>query len=159
MRIEAELPDEDLQEAIVESAAASIVSQIGDELRHNVRDAVTEQIHAQVGAIVTEEIEKPVQRTDCWGGRKGEPVPLRDLIIAEAQKHLSEKVNERGEASGYSERNRTRLEYQLQVVATKAVQDAMKAEIAGAVQAIRAEMEGKMTDMIREAIKGLIAIK
>lgn len=96
---EAGIRSQSLLDLIISAAGDQLVKQLGREQTDRIRAALSEerqrQIVAAVGPIVNEAIAAAVQPTDAYGHPKGELTTMREVIIAEAKKYLTEARSER----------------------------------------------------------------
>lgn len=83
---------------IIEETAILLRDAMADHVRKVVTDSVREAIDAKVIEIVSEKLEEGIQRTNDYGSPVGEPQPLRDIIIAQANAALAKNVGGYGKS-------------------------------------------------------------
>lgn len=114
-------------------------------LRDEVLQLRKEEVLRRLEPIVTEAINRPVQRTNTFGDVVGGPTSLTDLIVKEARDYLSK-------SDGYSNR-----ETVLQKTVREAVDKAIKKELAAVVaeekEKVVAAVRAKAAELIAEAVK------
>lgn len=110
-----------------------------------------DEIRTQLAPVIAEALTKPIQTTNAYGERTGTETTLRELIAAEARRYLNEP----------SDRYNTDRTSRLQVEVRKAVAEAFKDEVAGAVQEVRDAVAeavgGNFTEMVSAAVSQALA--
>lgn len=122
---------------------------------NTVRDRVNEVTHEviveKITPMVTDAIAAGVQKTNSYGEPIGEPVTMRDVIVATAKEWLEKPTND------YGRDRKTRL----QALLHDEVERAMKAELKATIDAAKAEVEAavreKGAEVLAETITRLAA--
>lgn len=123
-----------------------------DTLRKRVDDITKEQIAEAIQPLIREAIENPFRKTNTFGEPVGEPVTLREVIVEQARKTMSEPVdrNRREKGSWLDDHIRT------------TVQAVVKDELAPVIAEAKAEVLTKIgaaaSDMIVAAVKEAIGV-
>lgn len=120
-------------------------------LAARVRTIRDEEIRALLLPVLTEAMQGPIATTNTYGEPSGKTTTLRELIMAEAQRAMTQ----RGDT--YSSDKSTFI----QKIVRAAVEDAFKAEIAAAVKEAKAAVVTQMgttvgtlmSDAVREAMR------
>ena len=143
---------EKMFDSIARIAAHQIVEQSRGDIRKAVQDEVRLTIQSTVGAIIEKTVNEPIQQHNCYGEKVGEPTTLKALIGKAAEGYLGEKVNERGEASGY-QANQSRLDYIVKKNVEATIDYTMQKEIKQAVEAAVAAAQLKVAEAVAKLIK------
>ncbi|PLR93229.1 hypothetical protein [Bacillus sp. T33-2] len=143
--------DESIDEAIKRQIISGVVKRISDDVISSVkRDAenqVQERVSELVDATYNEFLSGTVTLTDRWGDVTKKDVSIKSLIKNQCDNWLTEKVNDRGEASSYSA-NYTRVEYFVKNQIEKQTKE-MSNQI---VTKVNQEMKKFITDSLKDSI-------
>jgi hypothetical protein len=150
-QINIELPeyneDGELVAAVDRHVAAQVVRELKDEAKAQVRKIIVERATSDIEAIVMEAINGPTQLTSIYGEPKGDPITLRERIMAIAAKHLDDKVDARdGSSPGYNSTKCSRVEWMVK----KAVNDAVAKQVAVVHDRIRKEASAAMAKWLAD---------
>jgi hypothetical protein len=120
-----------------------------DRDRYNsLKDIVTkirkEEVTAAVRAEVATAMEEPFRLTNHYGEATGQPVTLRALILAEAQKYFTEKKD-----GGYQKPSYTAAQVQVAEIVHK--------EMAKEIEAAIAEEKSKLVASFKATVSELFA--
>lgn len=116
----------------------SVPTKISSDLRNAMYKAVNAEVEKHVGPAVEAALAEGVQRTDTYGSPRGEKVPLRTVIVEEAQKALGKKVEYRD--------NYGRSENVVSAIIRNEVQQALAKDLKGVVEAERAKVQQAVRD-------------
>lgn len=142
--------------AIVKEAADKIVQSAQDDIVQAARSEVMEKIRSEIAAVVDEVVASPVQPTNRYGELTGQPTPFRELMLEETKKWLAERVDPRdGSKQSYGD-GVMRSEYLFRCAIRVEMTKAYKAEIDAAIVEVKAELDGKIKDMVAEAVKNIL---
>lgn len=125
-----------------------------DEMRAVVREIITDEAKTRVAFIVGGVISDGIRKTNAYGEPTGETTTLRELIVEQAQKQLTRKVNSRGETDRYA--GNGSIPY-VQYVAQEAARAALKGELADATKAAVDQVKAKVTGLVAEELGAKIA--
>lgn len=155
-----EWSEDSVEAAIIETVAKKIIKQAKDEIVSQAAKMVKSEISQQIGDIVREVVDAPVRETNYYGEPKGEPVTMRELVMKEARTWWEVKVSSKnGKPTTYRSDNPvSRGEYLTGVAVAREIEAAYKAEIAKAVQKVRETLDGKVTEMVRDAVKQILNV-
>lgn len=141
---------------IASLAADHLVKAIRKDIAAKVEDQVGTVIQDEITALVREQLETgTLQATNEWGGKVGEPKPLKEVIIETAREALTKPVGDK-----YSGRGR-------QTVVQKIIGDAVGAAFAKELQAevetakaatltaVRNSAAQVITETVKRATRGL----
>lgn len=143
---------EKMFDSIARIAASQIVEQSRGDIRQAVQDEVRLTIQSTVGAIIEKTVSEPIQQHNGYGEKVGETTTLKALIGKAAEGYLGVKVNERGEAGGY-QANQTRLGYIVKKNVEATIDYTMQKEIKQAVEAAVAAAQLKVAEAVAKLIK------
>jgi hypothetical protein len=116
----------------------ALVTKVGEIRAEMIREAIAPQIEKALTA--------PLRKTNQYGEATGQETTLRELIVAEAQKALTEP------AGGNSyDRDRKTL---IQKTVADEVQKALAGEIADAVKAARQQVATEIGKHVAAAVQG-----
>lgn len=164
--------DQSIDEAIVEAAAHELLqrreprdpdahgkdrpSTLEMRIMRRVREVQDEEIRAQVRPLVAEALVKPIQKTGSFGDPIGEPMMLRDHIIAEAQKLWTQTVQG---GTGRARTSETVLQTMVREEVEKAFANELRQVIAEArgdvLEAVKATGAEVLTETLERAARGL----
>lgn len=117
------------------------------ELAKRVEAIRDEEIRKVVAPAIQEALTTPFRLTNTYGETKGEPVTMREYIVAVAQKWMNER------ADSYRSEKGTNI----QALVRAQVEAAFKAEIAEAVksarEAVAAQIGGSISSVVTEAVR------
>jgi hypothetical protein len=138
--------EQSVESAIVAAAGSQLRGELDRkeglerELRNELRSAYREAIDAQLPGLIAEALSEPLQLTDEFGGPKGQPTSLRELIHAIAKAELSNPADRynHGRGTVLQEFLKTEVERQLRADLAAAVSEA-KAEVLAAVRDVAAD--------------------
>lgn len=145
-----------LQQEIVHATSLELVKQLRSGIEKAVLDEVRKSIAEQVGAIVSETLTNPVQKTTEWGSPVGDAKPLAQLIAEQAQDALRKPELR----DGYSRGSQPTM---VQRIVANEIEKAFKAELqshvkqaqqaaVAAVKASAAEVIGETIDRARRGL-------
>lgn len=136
--------DEPMRSNLMTTAAELLIRDIRDD----VRQAVAEQVKAQVGDVVRETLENGVRKTNTWGEPTGEVTTLRDMIAAEANAFLTKSVSR-----GYNNGSET----QVQAYIRESVDRQIKKELQAAVDSAKKQVTAAVKDQAAQVITETVA--
>jgi hypothetical protein len=116
----------------------SVPTKISSDLRNAMYKAVNAEVEKHVGPAVEAALAEGVQRTNEYGSPRGEKVPLRAVIVEEAQKALGKKVEYRD--------NYGRSENVVSAIIRNEVQQALAKDLKGVVEAEREKVQQAVRD-------------
>lgn len=114
-----------------------LITKVGEIRAEMIREAIAPQIEQALAA--------PLRKTNQYGEATGQETTLRELIVAEAQKALTQPAG----GNGYG---RDRLTVLQKTVADE-VQKALAVEIADAVKAARAQVATEIGTHVAAAVQ------
>jgi hypothetical protein len=156
---------DEIREHIISAAAQQMLMQttiynddphftkLAQSLRDDISRAIKAEVEKVVAPAVTVALEEGVQPTDSYGTPRGEKLPLRSVIVAEAEKALNKKVEIRD--------NYGRSESVIQQVIRDEVQKAMAADlkeiIAEERKKVTAAVHTEAAQLITQAVERSVA--
>jgi hypothetical protein len=169
MKLEIEIfgtrEDEYIDDAIIAEAARVVLEgrtkkegekyseSVINRIRRRVDEVRDDEIRAQVRPIIAEALVKGVRKTNTFGDPIGEPVMLRDLIIAEAQTLWSKT------ADAHSRSRETVLQKAIREEVESVFTKELKAVIAEAksdvLEAVKGQASQVLTETIERAARGI----
>jgi len=134
-------------QTVADLVAARIVERlVKDDQYPHLRDQVIqvreELIRAALAPVIEEALTVPFRKTSTYGEPAGEPVTLRTVIAAEAQRMLTHYE------SDYGQRKLTVM----QALVRKEVEAALAKEIRDAVAQAREQVSGEIGQMVASAV-------
>jgi hypothetical protein len=131
------------ERTVADLVAEQITARLAKDARYpalldQLRDIRAEVIREAVRPQIEQALAAPVQKMNTFG----EPMSLRDLIVAEARKAVNEP------ADRYSSRGGSFLEQAVE----KAVKDALGAEIKDALEKARKSVAGEIGKTVAAAV-------
>lgn len=135
----------DMRHDLATEVAKILAPTLSKEMRAAVREVVTEAATAQVGKFIDEVFAAGFRKTNAFGEPVGEPVTLRELVIAGINDQLQRQVNGRGGTPDSYDRDR--MPY-IEYVARKAATEALNGELGQAVTAAVAEVKAGVTNLV-----------
>lgn len=128
-------------QAIGRSFEKRLEKAVEDLISSKIEDAIAERAKALVGEF----IQRPRQRTNTYGEATGEKVTALELIMDNFTKYMKQRVETDGRLSHYQDRGQTREDWLISQIGTKAVHEAVQAEVA------------RIGSMAKEKIKETVA--
>lgn len=170
MKYEVELPGaEQITEQVIETIVGRYMN--GGEYREGARDkieeaileAVAPNVAAEVGAMVTDVLEKQVQPTNEFGEPTGDPITLRARVAAQVKAFLEEKVDRDGKARdrtsyGHGADCRTRAEWAISKAVEGIVNDELRKAIDMAAKTVRAQVGTAVQTSVAETVKRVLSL-
>jgi hypothetical protein len=141
-----------LRKGLAAEVAKVLAPQLRSEMVEVVREVANEVAHERVAAVVDEVMAGEIRKTNSWGEPTGEPVTLREILVAEVKTALERKVDTHGRPAGYSRDGMPYVDY----VARTAAAEAIKGELAPAVKDAVAEVKSKVTSIVSEHLAAQI---
>jgi hypothetical protein len=143
------------QRASVEAAAK--------ELRKTAREAAVEETRRLALEIAGEEIrrvlEQGVPKTNTYGEKIGEPVPLRELLVKAATDWLAQPVDNSGRPESYLRDGSTsRALWIAKQAAADVVSKDVKAQVDAIVADVKAKVMASAETLLREAVAKIVGI-
>jgi predicted nucleic-acid-binding protein len=149
---EYETAPQTLGEAVVEQVVRTLIPQeTRGELARVVREIRAEVIRDALKPIVAEAIEQGIQRTNTFGEPTGKAITLRELIIAEVKKVMTEPTDRYNRDKGGFVAQLVRAEVQGAIA--KEMAAAMANEKAKAVAAVRAKGAEIIAQVVTEGLR------
>lgn len=161
MKIELELiPDghDDDGAPIMVDIEHMVATTVANRICSTVERHVMKEVEAQLKLKIVDKVDewmnaalsKNLQKTDCYGQSKGEPISFAEHITGLATDYLSTKVDREGR-SGYSDKCRTRLEWAVRNEAEVIIKTELKNNLAEHREALTK----LFTDALAEAATAL----
>lgn len=151
----------DFENRIIECAVNQILGQHepspdGVSWRRNLATAVREQCRKEVVALTREHVDTLVRETllteftptDSFGRVQGKPISLQAYVVAHVQDWLKAAPFDR-------DSNLKKLTTEV-VTAAFSTKGALRAELDGAVAAVKAQVTGRLTDELTAAVQRLV---
>lgn len=139
-------------DAIVRSATGAIVNACGDDVRKAIADSVRQQIDEKVCALIDQTLAAGIQQHDRYGSPIGQPTTLKALIGRAGEEYLGQRVDERGNPSGYGDKF-SRLEYIVKKNVETVIDYKMQAEIKKSVELAVQQAQAKVADAVAKLLK------
>lgn len=139
-------------DAIVRTAAESIVKACGQDIRQAVRESVMSTINDKVGEIIDKSLQDGIQPVNSYGEPTGKSTTLKSLIGKAGDDYLGARVDSEGKANGYRDTS-TRLEFIVKKNVEKVIDYQMQTEIKKAVELAVAQAQGKVAEAVAKLIK------
>lgn len=133
----------------------SVPTKVSYELRDAMAKEIKEETAKHVGPAVEAALAEGVQRTDQYGDPRGEKVPLRTVIIEEAQKVFGQKVEYRDGYGRHESLISSIIRNEVQKAVAEDLKAAIKDERAKVQQAVRNEAAAILTESVRRAVPAL----
>lgn len=130
---------------IGERAAQILANEQRAEVRKMARERLRSAVEAQITAAVQETLASPIQRTDEFGAKRGEPTTLHALVMDETKKWLTKETGD------YNRR-----QTMLQKYVGAEVDKAIKADLDEALKQARAEVTARLKAQAAAAIADTI---
>jgi hypothetical protein len=142
-----------LEERVIKLAAQQLAATVGKVAEEIIREQVMKELGNTVAETFKSIIDEPVQTTNMYGEPKGPKKTLREVLVEQAAKYMSEDVDSSGKAARYhSDKKSSRLEY----IARKAIREewesVMKEEI-GQIKAIANAELVEFKEVLRASMK------
>jgi hypothetical protein len=148
----------EFESKVISQTSQYLLQELKEPITKSVQAIIQSTINKEVQGIVEEMLTKPLQLTNQWGEPKGAPLTLKEHMVNQATKCLTEKVDDQGRTSDY-ERNKTRLEYYAHKVAIEAMNTTLQVEVNKAVADIRCSVDGKLKSLLEDALKKVVGIR
>lgn len=144
----------DIREAIVESAVKEIVASLRRDMYEQMQERVKAQIRASIDVELQKVFEKVLTPTDSYGTvRPGaQPMTLVEVVVKQAESYLAEKVNDRGEKPGYSDRKMTRAQFFVGQISKEFVEKQFAPQVKEAQAAVKAQIGDKLAETFKQAL-------
>lgn len=122
-----------------------------NELNRRIKEIRDEEIRAVVVPLIAEAFKAPIQRTNAYGDPSGDPITLRDLVLAEAKKVLTS-----ASSTGYRDEPLARrlVREMVEKELTAQLSAAIKEERAKVVAAVRAKAADLIAKAVAEGVTG-----
>lgn len=166
------LSTEELQDRLIDrimddlSDGEGLVLEKG--LWKRISELVKQRIDERVDALATEHVlpnvskyieDLTLQETTRWGEKKGEPQSFVEYLISRANDYLSEPVDWSGKdkaQGGYAwSKNQTRIAHMIHAHLHHSIENAMKAAVQHANNAISVGIQETVKIKLEEIVKGL----
>lgn len=139
-------------DAIVRSATGAVVNACGDDIRKAIADSVRTQIDEKVGALIEQTLAAGIQQHDRYGSPIGQPTTLTALIGKAGEDYLGQRVDERGNPSGYGDKF-SRLEYLVKKNVETVIDYKMQTEIKKATELAVQQAQAKVAEAVAKLLK------
>lgn len=133
----------------------SIPTEVSYELRETLSKAIRTEVQKHVGPAVEMALAEGVQRTDNYGDPRGEKVPLRTVIVEEAQKALGKKIEVRDNYGRSESVIQQIIRDEVQRALAEDLKEIVKAEREKVVKAVRDEAAAIITESVQRAAKAV----
>lgn len=138
-----------LREAVVEQLAGRIYDTLTSEQRlevyRRVSDTREKIIREKLEPVITEALQQQIQQTSSYGDPIGDPIPLRDIVIREAQTYLNRR-------DGYGSDSQTVLQKVVKQEVERQFTTELRAEIRAAKDKAVAAVRDKAAAFIAEEL-------
>src|SRR5690606_37843353 len=139
----------DLHRDLAFQVARILAPELREEMRQVVREVATEVALEKVVTVIDEVMEAGFRKTNHYGEPTGEPITLREMVVAEVKGQLERPVDRSGhKADRYSRESLTYVQF----VASKAAQDALKGELGEAVTEAVGEVKGRVRSIVADEL-------
>ena len=151
MKIEAEIPDWDIQEVVATKVAETMTNQMDSEFRKKLGSMVHQSVKETIAELTKQTLEGSIIRTNQWGEAMMEPVPFRDMLLKEVNEFL--KASSGRDYHG----NRTLTKFQklLEEVVEDIFKKELKTKLEEAAKEARKLLDGKFSEAVAETVKRL----
>lgn len=95
---------------------------IGELIRQAVKRNLDEMVREMITPVVEEALEQPIQRTNSYGAKVGEPIGYPEFVKDTTERYLTERVTGRGEKTT-SREAQTRAEYLMRLSIARIASD------------------------------------
>lgn len=119
-----------IENAVVQAIGRSFEKRLEKAVEDLIGSKIEEAIAERAKALVGEFIQRPRQRTNTYGEATGEKVTALELIMDNFSKYMKQRVETDGRLSHYQDRGQTREDWLVSQIGTKAVHEAVQAEVA-----------------------------
>jgi hypothetical protein len=126
-------------------------TKLANSLRDDIARVVRAEVEKIVAPAVATALEAGVQRTDNYGSPAGPKVPLRQVIVEEAEKALNKRVEVRDNYSRSESVVQQVIRDEVQRVLADDLKAVVKAEREKVTKAVRDEAATIITDAVRRA--------
>ncbi|MFI9507201.1 hypothetical protein [Nocardia sp. NPDC052566] len=139
----------ELRRDLATEVAKILALKLREEMKSVVRKVIAEIARDRAATIVDDVLTAGFRKTNSYGEPVGDPVTLRELVVAEVSNQLTRQVDESGRTpDGYG---RTRMSY-VQYVARTAAAEALRGELGAAAAAAVDEVKAGVTAMVAEEL-------
>jgi hypothetical protein len=119
-----------IENAVVQAVGRSFEKRLEKAVEDLIGSKIEEAIAERAKALVGEFIQRPRQRTNTYGEATGDKVTALELIMDNFQKYMKQRVEADGRMSHYQDGGQTREDWLISQIGTKAVHEAVQAEVA-----------------------------
>lgn len=140
---------EDMEDKLLSIAVHKLLADrdLHREFTARVKGLTDEMIKAEIGPMIRDHINAPIQQTDSFGNPRGEPVTMESLILKSADEFMTKDV------SGYREGRRTQLQQFIDESVSRLIKSELSKEMRKAkdevYEAVKQEAAAVVTDTIR----------
>ena len=155
-----EFEEAELFQHVIESVSGRVLEQCRDIIIRRLDEKHSKAVDAALGELARQQIQDvaslPIQRTDLYGNKKGEPVQLRAFIIESFDGWFTTKVDKNGDEKGY-ERNYLRgnivVRNLIEEIFKQELEKALRESIDAAKLAIKNHVAQAAAERIKEVFK------
>lgn len=143
----------DLSDRIVNQAGQCLCDAMRPEIREQIKQSVDLRIKEQIGGMIDKVFSEVLYDTDSYGRRRtDQPFTMTELVVKKAVEYLEKRVDERGQDSGYSDKNMSRVMW----IAKKAAEEIVAKELAPVVEQAKAEIKAQVGNKLAAAFKAAL---
>lgn len=145
----------ELRSNIIDEAGERLADKFRGDVASEMKQLVRKHLEGYVASRIDELFSKSFQETDHYGNSRGTPPKtLAELIVEDAKRYMTEKVNARsGNRDGaYGSDAVPRYVWLARSAAEEMVKREMKDAIEEAKAEIKRAVAGKMADVFRKAL-------
>lgn len=146
----------DVQAEIIETVVSRIVDELSSEVRMQVKEHVANIVNVaitkQVDQVVSDWFTKPIQPTDNYGQKKGDPITFAEHVAGTASAHIRETVDRHGKPSSYGENCQSRLQYLAGQISEAHVKEVLAPELSKVVRETREKLGNMVAKSLKDAL-------
>jgi hypothetical protein len=146
---------------ILEQVERDVSESIHEMVKQKVSATIASQVQNTISSALKEEMERiitsPITPVNMWGEITGKPTTIRDQLAMRAKTFFEEKVNQNGQVESYG--GRPRYEWAYTELATKAFNEAIKANAETIALTVKQSVRSSLWASINEALNAKFNVK
>lgn len=149
-------PEPEVTEEIVRKTAEIIAKRLEHDLKAAIDPACRKLVSERLTAHIDEFMARPLQNTNIYGEKKGDPVTFTEYICKAGVEYATELVAENGRKPDYNDRGAPRVLYLARKMAEEQLNKELKPEIEKAKTEAKNFMATKIATALRDAMASAI---